>query len=457
MRNKFIAFTITTAIGGLTFLGSIASALDAPTVNRYVLEVPEKFYVSYEGSNKSAFSHGFRTGFGSGISVKSVNKDGSIEFYMITDRGPNGEGPQYDNEGTRSASKLFPSPSFQPQIALARLKHGQIEVFKTIGLKDENGKSITGLPLAPGSVGSTDEVGMDEKFHNLGYDKNGFDPEGIAIDAKGDFWVCDEYGPFIAQFNKDGRLLRKYAPGSGLPEVLKYRVPNRGFEGLTITANGKVYAAVQSPLDINGKTSKTAQFTRITELDPNTGKTKMYAYPIDVDAYKSPKDAKIGDIYAISNHKLLLIEQGKGKDKKMRNLIYLVDMRDATDISTVKIDGKEPEFTADKTRLSGIKMASKKLVVDLRELGWEVEKAEGITLLPDKKTIVITNDNDFGMTVNLTDRKNSNPEVGDYILNANGSFTYKGQLASPEITIIPNSEVERVQYLWTIELPAALQ
>jgi len=457
MRKRILSFVAAAALGLIAVFVVPALAADAPKVTKYVVSVAEKFYVPYKGAYQKDFPKGFKTGFGSGLTIKFVNPDGSVEFYMITDRGPNGDAPNYSDKSKEYSSKFFPAPAFQPQIAVAVLKSGKVEIVETIGLKDEQGKAITGLPIQPGLVGSTNEVALSEKLKTLGYSNNGLDPEAIALDSKGNFWVCDEYGPFIAQFDKTGKLLKKYAPGSGLPEVLKYRVPNRGFEGLTIAPDGKVYAAVQSSLDVEGKTAKIAQFTRIVELDPATGKTKMYAYPIDVDAYKSPKDAKIGDIFAISATKLLFIEQGKGKDKKMRNLIYLVDLQGATDLSKVKVDGKEPEFAADKGQLSAVKMTGKKLIFDLRANGWESEKAEGIVLLPDKKTIVVVNDNDFGVIVKVKDDENKDADVTDYILYADGTFKYKDKPAKPVITIGQSPEAEGNTNFWTIKLPEVLK
>jgi hypothetical protein len=183
----------------------------------------------------------------------------------------------------------------------------------------------------------------------------------------------------------------------------------------------------------------------------------MYAYPIDVDAYKSSKGAKIGDIFAVSDTKLLLIEQGSGKDKQMRNRIYLVDLANATDISNRTLNGKALEYATDKEQLTGVTLASKTLIFDLKANGWNVEKAEGLTLLPDKKTIIVVNDNDFGMMLSLQDSEHKNSEIGDYTLTSDGTLKIKDKVANPVLAIVPNSEVERNMYLWTIELPEALQ
>jgi len=457
-KQPFFPLAVIATMAVSAFSG-VASATDVPQITKYLLTVPQKYNVKYTGPNQQGFPQGFLTGYGSAIAFKSLNKDGSIDFYGITDRGPNGDGPEYQ-EGTESySSKFFPARQFQPQIGLIHIKDGKAQITGIIGLKDEKGKAITGLPLEPGLVGATNEIALDDGFKRLGYDNNGMDTEGIAVDRKGNFWLCDEYGPFIAQYNKQGTLLKKYAPGNGLPEIMKYRTPNRGFEGLTIAPNGLVYAAEQSTLHIEGKSGTTAQFTRIVQLDPTTGKTKMFPYPIDVEAYKSPKDAKIGDIYAVNNTQFLIIEQGNDKDKKMRNLIYLVDIKDATDLTGITIDGKEPEFTADKSKLAqeGVKLAEKRLLVDLRANGWETEKAEGLTMLPDRKTIVVTNDNDFGMTMDVNDPEHKNGKITNYVLQADGSFTYKGKPAKPSIQVVPTAESEQYQSIWFIELPAPLQ
>jgi hypothetical protein len=97
--------------------------------------------------------------------------------------------------------------------------------------------------------------------------------------------------------------------------------------------DGRIIAAVQSTLDIDGKSKKQARFTRLVSFDPATGKTAMYGYPIDVAAYSKNSDAKVGDIVALDNQHILLIEQGSDKDGKLRNLIYKVDLRKASDLT----------------------------------------------------------------------------------------------------------------------------
>ena len=56
----------------------------------------------------------------------------------------------------------------------------------------------------------------------LSNDFDGLDTEGIAVDKDGDFWLCDEYGPFIAtRHTKDGRIIEKYGPKGGITRNIK--------------------------------------------------------------------------------------------------------------------------------------------------------------------------------------------------------------------------------------------
>lgn len=367
-------------------------------VHIYPIDVVTELYTAFDGSKEEYFADGLKTGFGSAITFKGYDEEGNPQFYGVTDRGPSLDVPEeavlskeYD------AAKIFPSPSFQPSIGIITVKDGKAIVSDSISLKNEDGTALTGLPLPAGELGTTGETALDINLNELSPDENGFDPEGIAVDAEGNFWIADEYGPFLAKFNSDGVLLKKYSPGNGLPEILKYRIANRGFEGLTISGN-KLFASVQSVLDIEGETSKTASFIRILEFDLETEETKMYAYPVDLTAYKSPKSCKIGDIYAIDDKTLLVIEQGAQTDGTLSNIIYRVDLSAATDITGITYNGKELEYTQNTEELSQIiTYLPKTEVINLRSIGWTAEKAEGICMLDDGKTIALIIEDDFGL------------------------------------------------------------
>lgn len=374
-------------------LMSIISSLALANVESIHIKdifIPQDLKVSYSGK-EAVFKKGFKTGVGSAITIKSVDENGELEFYALTDRGPNGDIPTYLKNQKSIPGKFFPAPKFTPMIGILKTKNNESAVLvDKIEIKDKDGKKITGLPLPAGKMGSTGEIALDMNMNELGYDVNGLDPEGIAVDKDGNFWICDEYGPFILQLDNQGKILQKFEPGKGLPEILKYRVPNRGFEGLTIDEEGNVYATVQSTLDVEGKTKDVANFTRVIKLNPETKEVETFAYPLD-NGYKKNSAAKIGDICSLGDNKFLVIEQGK-QNGKMQNLIYKVDFSNATDIT-------ELENLEENSSQVDVKFGEKELVLDLRNYGWTAEKAEGITILPDRKSIVVINDNDFGMIV----------------------------------------------------------
>lgn len=374
-------------------LMSIISSLALANVESIHIKdifIPQDLKVSYSGK-EAVFKKGFKIGVGSAITIKSVDENGELEFYALTDRGPNGDIPTYLKNQKSIPGKFFPAPKFTPMIGILKTKNNESAVLvDKIEIKDKDGKKITGLPLPAGKMGSTGEIALDMNMNELGYDVNGLDPEGIAVDKDGNFWICDEYGPFILQLDNQGKILQKFEPGKGLPEILKYRVPNRGFEGLTIDEEGNVYATVQSTLDVEGKTKDVANFTRVIKLNPETKEVETFAYPLD-NGYKKNSAAKIGDICSLGDNKFLVIEQGK-QNGKMQNLIYKVDFSNATDIT-------ELENLEENSSQVDVKFGEKELVLDLRNYGWTAEKAEGITILPDRKSIVVINDNDFGMIV----------------------------------------------------------
>lgn len=450
--KKTIATTLCSAIlaTSLFSASSNASAKENVSVKKYTVGVNSNLFAQAESSLQDIYPYGFVGGFGSALTLKSYNKKtGNISFYALTDRGPNGDGPNYTDGKATTTSKFFLAPDFNPQIGTLTLNKNGAVINSSIHLKNKNNSKITGLPIQPGKTGSSLETALNADMTSLGYDNNGLDPEGLAVDSKGDFWISDEYGPFIAKFNKNGTMLNKWSPGNGLPEIIKNRIPNRGLEGLSISPSGKVFATVQSVLDINGS-EKNALFTRIVVFDPKTEKTKMYGYPVDVNVYKKSSGMKIGDVFAINDKKLLIIEQGKNKEGNMTNVVKLVNLSKATDLTGKKVDGKELEEITDSNTLENtVKLAKSETVLDLRKYGWNIEKAEGLTLLPDNKTIAIVNDNDFGVGVST----NTGEDITKYTYNAvTKKWSLNESKASPNVIFGSNIKSERQNQLWLFKV-----
>ena len=434
----------------IIFLSLIVSSMlyaDVVKVEKHIVNSGD-YRISYDGK-EIEFLTGINPGYGSALTFKGLDKNGNLEFYAVTDRGPNADAPKYVENGKKFPGKFFPVPDFTPSIGVIKVTKDKAQVVESIPLKNYRNEKISGRVIPEGIVGSTGEVALNFDMNKLSNDFDGLDTEGIAVDKDGNFWLCDEYGPFIVKATKDEKIIEKYGPKEGLPEILKYRVPNRGFEGLTIDENGDVYATVQSPMDINGETKKSAAYTRIVRFNPQTKKTIMYAYPVDKN-YKNFGNAKIGDICSVGNGKFLIIEQGK-QNGEMQNLIYMVDINGADEI--------ENNGDLEYGRLKDLKPVKKELLIDLRKYGWNIEKAEGLTLLPDGKTIVVVNDNDFGIQTKIEDLENKDSSIEDYSYDKDKKeFFYKGKEAKKvKIGMEQNSKAERESQIWFFKLDSKLK
>ncbi len=456
---------ISTAILGGLLCTSSVNAAEPLDIKKYNIEVPKEYHIDYQGRYTGSIPNGFPMGIGSGMTYVGKNMDGALVFYCIGDRGPNADSPKFDaGSGKPKPSKMFPAPQFHPAYGAVLVQDGKARIASLIQIKDSKGVAISGRPLPKGMVGSTNEIPLSDTLAVLSTDSEGMDTEGVAIDRKNNrhLWICDEYGPFIAKIDGyTGRILKKYTPGKELPEIVSKRQPNRGFEGIAVTPNNTVIAAVQSICDVDGQVKKSkAAFTRLVVLDPETGKTKMLAFPIE-DYYKSNDVAKIGDLHAVNDSKILIVEQGPDKDKKMHNSVYLIDMSNASDLTGVTApDGSPLETLAglDALKAQGIRPVSKVKLFDLRDYGWTPGKAEGLALLPDMRTIAVCSDNDFGFKGEIKDPAldkdgKAVKKATKYTVDGKGVVKYDGKKVDTAFPIALSGENGQ---LWLIKLPKTI-
>lgn len=434
-------------------------------IEKYDVEIPQKFMVPYTGTYASQFPEGFTIGIGSGMTYIGKAADGARVFYAIGDRGPNANAPKYEEGGKAQKTKMFPAPDYTPSYGAIRVKDGKAVLASLIPLRNQGMKEISGRPIPRGTVGSTGETPLDDALAKLSFDVDGLDTEGIAIDRenKRHLWICDEYGPFIAKIDGyNGRIIKKYVPGRDLPMIAAKRQPNRGFEGIAVTPSNKVLAAIQSICDVDGNIKKSkATFIRLLLLDPVTGKVKQFAYPHNRDDYKLSRDAKIGDLHALSDTRFIIIERGKNADGKTRIPFYVIDIAGATDITGMKTrDGKELETLADRAAVEGLGVTyvKKTKIFDIKDHGWKPGKAEGVALLPDNRTLAVASDNDFGFTykvVNPVNDDNGKPvkKIQNYTVTPEGQVKYKGKPVDTKVELVPTGTASK---LWLVTLPKTI-
>lgn len=413
-----------------TPLGTVSA-----TITRYQIQAGTSFHVPYEGSNakvKAEFPNGFLPSYGSGLAFKGTSANGDLEFYGLTDRGPNGDGPNVPAPSGSGAmgAKIFPSPSFVPSIGILTVGKNGAVLTASLSIKASASVNSSGLPVPAGSIGNSAEVPVFDAMtfdpaSKANFNANGIDSEAIVYDKKRNaLWVTDEYGPFLVRIDPaTGVIQAKYAPGTGLPAIFAKRRANRGMEGMTLdTSTDKIHAFLQSPLSdgsapyaVTGKNEQVerfARFTRWIEFDPVSGAaTRMFAYPISGADYADGRtgNAKLGDMVALGNGKFIVIEQGAGANGKVFNKLMLVEVANATDIMAASYNAASSDL--EKSSMSGAAVnganwasvvpLKKTLLLDLNAIGWLAEKAEGLALV-DNTTLALTNDNDFGMVTKVT-------------------------------------------------------
>lgn len=281
-------------------------------------------------------------------------------------------------------------------------------------------------------------VGAADEFANR------FDPEGVRITPRGTFFVSDEYGPYIFEFNRQGHLLRRIevpakfaianpsaAPNAELLGNTAGRQANRGMEGLAISPDGStLFGIMQNALIQDngldaGTTDRRGLNNRILKIDLATGETHQYVYVLEA----INRGQGVCEILAINDHEFLVVERDNRSNLQSppqaptRKKIYKIDLDGATDVSGVESlpAGALPV---------GVTPASKTLFIDLLDPEYNLiptiaEKIEGLAWGPDledgRHVLYVFSDNDL------------NPALASQIF----SFAIDPALISLEPQILP--------------------
>ncbi|MFF4803393.1 esterase-like activity of phytase family protein [Streptomyces sp. NPDC001351] len=360
-------------------------------------------------------------GYGSSLYPVPGSKD---EFYGLTDRGPNVDAP--------NGGKVLPLPHFDPAIGKFRLTGTRAVLERTIPLRAADGTPYNGLV---NSQASTGENLVDLNGTALPHSPYGYDSEGLVALRDGTFWVSDEYGPYITHFGRDGQAIERLSPFDGsLPAELAHRVPNKGMEGLTVTPDGRtlvgiMQSALQQPDLPSGVKAKNVTTLRIVTYDLRTHATHEYLYLLTDPKTNS---GAVSEITALSSTRFLVDERDGNVEPGAYKRLFAIDISGATDVgpaSTVPgtaydaakggllvgpaqqtieaYVGADTTVTATAALESaGVTPAAKSLDLDLGGLlsGLDPtggffghDKIEGVATTDGGRTVVVSNDSDFGV------------------------------------------------------------
>lgn len=200
------------------------------------------------------------------------------------------------------------------------------------------------------------------------------DPEDVALAPDGTLWLADEVKPFMLHLNRKGEILERVEP----PKRFTDRSDDRGFEGLTVSADGTVYAILQQ----GNKDEPDKMNTLIAAYDTAAKTFKEYTYRLDdYRTYDYPEEVK-GNTHAsglavAGARELYVLERDNQAGGNARNKrVYKIEIPEMPPAAALP----------------------KSLVVDLYKLGYQKEKAEGLTV-PEPGVIMVANDNDGDITL----------------------------------------------------------
>jgi hypothetical protein len=233
------------------------------------------------------------------------------------------------------------------------------------------GLQYSGFPILPAATYPGDGFGGP----GPGGKAISIDAEGLVVDDVGNFWISDEYGPYIYKFDPTGLMIAAIAPPRAIlplrkgvvsfssnsppiyapnqhpspPDPTQGRQNNKGFEGLTISPDGKhLYALLESSLRQEGGTSlETERYARLLRYSIKPGQKKaspeydaewLIALPIFTNSAKTKTVAPQAELHFISDTQFLILTQepesktsGKINPNSYRH-VDIFDICHATDI-----------------------------------------------------------------------------------------------------------------------------
>lgn len=357
-----------------------------------------KISTNYSIGSSKAYGKIELGGFsGLALSPKESTKN-TLTFYSLTDRGPNAK--KLDFTGDGHPDRPFILPTYTPLLLkiVYDVKSKTAKVTDKIPLiKPNSASKISGLPNVDRArfKENYDETPVQTDGSRLQFDTWGLDPEGIAVDENGDFWVSEEYGPSILKVSKEGKIVNRWSPSVSynatyevrggqqtLPKIFGKRRLNAGFEGLAISGT-TLFAFLQRPIPTTPKN----KFIRVLAFSTDKKKTEaVFLYPLDKES------KKIGGATTLDDGSIAVLEHSGEKGKKAYQKIYVTNFKSATNVIS-----HDESLETDAQKISKVKVASKKLLHDVTKYGvYLSEKPEGIAYFGDGK-IALVNDNDFNL------------------------------------------------------------
>ncbi len=309
-------------------------------------------------------------------------------------------GVDYDKEKDRyfiisdERSATSPARFYTAKIQINNKKIDTVNFTAVSSMLQSDGKPFPSLKTDPVNAADPESLRYNPIKKNLVWSS-----EGDRAIRDGEMNIRD---PFIYEMNLDGTFLDSFY----LPQLLKMTVTESGprvngvFEGTSFDASAKyLYVSVEEPLYQDGPRADVGYSSapvRIIKFDTHTRKpVAQYAYLLDAVAFPAkPADAfrvnGISEIYWINKNQLLVMERSYSTGRPGCTIkLFLADLSLATDVSTLTGLHLRKDY----------KPITKKLLLNLDDLGRYIDNVEGITFGPTlangNKSLILIADNNF--------------------------------------------------------------
>lgn len=237
------------------------------------------------------------------------------------------------------------------------------------------------------------------------FGKSYVDPESMKISPAGNsyYWTSEghadyDVNPFVREMALDGSYLRDFAvPDKYLVAQSKGIRDNLAFEALTVTYDQKsILVSTEGPLIQDGEVADVSHGAdvRLLQFDIETGQpTHEYVYSTDAVHKETlpfgnfPLNGVV-DILAVDSQQYILVERSFSTGAGLSVKLYLVNLEGATDV-----------LSLDSLRGAGYQAVTKKLLLDLGELGITIDNIEGMsfgkTLKNGRRSLLLISDDNF--------------------------------------------------------------
>jgi len=291
-------------------------------------------------------------------------------------------------------SEKNPARFYTVQILINKNKIDSVVFINSIFLRDKLGNFYPNSQTDPFHTPDPESIRFNPLNNNLVWSS-----EGERIETSQQIILED---PAITQINAEGNFIDTFQ----LPGLFHMKETKNGprqngvFEGLSYTNNFKnLFVSLEEPLYDDGAPASLNDSTGVIRIIKFNEKTKkpiaQFAYPVDPVAYPPfPLNAfkinGVSEILSVSDDQLLMVERSYSTGRLACTIkIFLADLSAAENIENV-------------TSLKNIpvdKMISKKLLLNMNDLGIYIDNIEGMTFGPTlpngNKTLIFVSDNNF--------------------------------------------------------------